>query len=288
MPAERPGGGKRPGIGERPGAGERPGTGEGRPAENRPDRVENRQDRRDNLAENRPDRIENREGWRDNRNQRRDEVQNQIGDRHPNRRNWFNDDYWRRHRHAHWHFRPGVNWWRPATAAALTGWLASSSSQPAYYNYGENVYYQDDSVYYGNDPVATAEEYTQQAEQIATSVPEADPDSVEWLPLGVFALTQDGQSSGADPTMFLQLAVSKEGIIAGTLQNTATDSVQSIEGMVDKKTQRTAWTVVDKTRPVMETGIQNLTEETAPALVHFADGQTQQWLMVRLDEPDGA
>lgn len=35
----------------------------------------------------------------------------------------------------------------------------------------------------------------------------------------------------------------------------------------------------------METGINNLTQDTAPALVHFAGGQTQQWLMVRLEEP---
>jgi hypothetical protein len=35
----------------------------------------------------------------------------------------------------------------------------------------------------------------------------------------------------------------------------------------------------------METGIYNLTKDDAPALLHFSDGQTQQWLMVRLDEP---
>ena len=58
--------------------------------------------------------------------------------------------------------------------------------------------------------------------------------------------------------------------------------------MVDKKSQRTAWTVFDQTRPIMETGINNLTENSAPALVHFADGQTQQWLLVRLKEPEGA
>ena len=58
--------------------------------------------------------------------------------------------------------------------------------------------------------------------------------------------------------------------------------------MADKATQRAAWTVVGKTRPIMETGIANLTEDTAPALVHFADGQTQQWLMVRLEEPPEA
>ncbi len=36
-----------------------------------------------------------------------------------------------------------------------------------------------------------------------------------------------------------------------------------------------------------EAGIHNLTEDEAPALLHFADGQTQQWPMVRLEEPEG-
>ena len=49
--------------------------------------------------------------------------------------------------------------------------------------------------------------------------------------------------------MYLQLAVSKQGVINGTLQNTATDSVQPIEGMVDKDTQRAAWTVPARRRP---------------------------------------
>jgi hypothetical protein len=58
-----------------------------------------------------------------------------------------------------------------------------------------------------------------------------------------------------------------------------------MEGMVDEKTQRAAWTVVDKKYPIMETGLYNLTEDEAPALIHFADGQTQQWLLVRLQDP---
>jgi hypothetical protein len=77
----------------------------------------------------------------------------------------------------------------------------------------------------------------------------------------------------------------QEGIISGTLHNSATKSTQTIEGMADKETQRAAWTVVGKTRPIMETGIVNLTEDSAPALVHFADDSTQQWLLARLEEP---
>jgi hypothetical protein len=154
-----------------------------------------------------------------------------------------------------------------------------------YYNYGENVYYEDGSVYYGDEVVATEEEYVQQAEAIATSVPETKPAEMDWMSLGVFAVTTDGQPTGVDPTMFLQLAVSKQGILSGTFQNTATDKVQAVEGMVDKQTQRAAWTAVGQSRPLMETGIVNLTEDTTPVLVHFADGSTQQWLLMRLEKP---
>ncbi|MFV2070887.1 MAG: hypothetical protein ACC645_28305 [Pirellulales bacterium] len=142
-------------------------------------------------------------------------------------------------------------------------------------------------VYYDGEAVATADEYAAQAEAIATNIPDVGADDAEWLPLGVFAVTQDGASAEVDPTLFLQLAVSKEGILAGTVQNTATDKVESIEGMVDKESGRSAWTVVGKTTPIMEAGISNLTKDEVPALLHFADGQTQQWLLVRLEEPKG-
>ena len=101
----------------------------------------------------------------------------------------------------------------------------------------------------------------------------------------MFAITQDGQPSGVEPTLFMQLAISKEGVISGTFKNTATDQVQTLEGMADKKSQRVAWVIAGQKWPVMETGISNLTQDSSPALIHFADGQTQQWLMVRLPEP---
>jgi hypothetical protein len=167
----------------------------------------------------------------------------------------------------------------------LSGWGDYGWSEPVYYNYGENVYYEDGSVCYGEEPVATYEEYAQQAEAIAMSVPETEPAAEDWMSLGVFAMTSDGQPTGVEPTMYLQLAVSKQGVINGTFQNTATNSVQAIEGMVDKETQRAAWTAVGKARPLIETGIGNLTQDTTPALVHFADGTTQQWLLVRVDQP---
>jgi len=246
-------------------------------AGSRTDRVDARTDVRSDRMANRPDRIENREQWQDNRFERRDEVRDQVRDDYPRLDFWSDYPGWAAMRIT----RP----YRWATWGAVTGWVGYGWSEPVSYNYGDTVYYQGDTVYQGDQVIATAEEYTQQAETIAASAPEVAPAEADWMPLGVFALSQDGQPTGPAPSLFMQLAISKEGIIRGTLNNTATGKTQDIEGMADKASQRCAWTVAGQSRPIMETGISNLTQDTAPSLLHFADGQTQQWLMVRLEEP---
>jgi len=104
------------------------------------------------------------------------------------------------------------------------------------------------------------------------------------MPLGVFAVTEEGVS---ETNRLLQLTVSKEGIIAGTLYDEMTGSSRPVEGQVDRKTQRAAWTFADdkKSDVVMETGIYNLTEDEATMLVHFGPTETQTWVLVRLDQP---
>jgi hypothetical protein len=74
---------------------------------------------------------------------------------------------------------------------------------------------------------------------------------------------------------------------AAITRRSRTTLTRKLNGMVDKKTQRSAWVVQGKESPIMETGISNLTKDEAPALLHFADGQTQQWLLVRMEEPEG-
>ncbi|MEN1680547.1 MAG: hypothetical protein AAGJ46_13235 [Planctomycetota bacterium] len=186
-----------------------------------------------------------------------------------------------------WGWRSNQNWWAWASAGAVTGWLVSGygNSQPVYYDYGTNLYYEGDQVYYEGDVIASAAEYTSQAQEIAAAVPDVEPDAVEWMPLGVFALTEKG-GAAEDSYLFLQLAISKEGIIAGTFRNSLTDKSTEVEGTIDQESQRAAWGPVGEDWPIMETGIYNLTENEAGALVHFASGETQQWGMSRLDEPN--
>lgn len=263
--SQLPAAGNRPAIGNNTPGGVRPGTDVGRPGT--PGQ---------NLSQNRPGRIENRGERQNNRNERRDEILKQCDEHH------FGD---------FWEEYPGWSVWaitRPfawATWGSVGSWCGYSGD-PTGYAYGETVYYgEDGQVYYGEQPVATAEEYVQQAADIAATDPASAPQKGDWLPLGVFAITQDGQASGAEPSLFLQLVISKQGVINGTFKNTLTGKTQPLEGMADKKSQRVAWVVTGQQAPIMETGLSNLTKDTAPALIHFADGQTQQWLMVRLPEP---
>lgn len=223
------------------------------------------------------------------RQSRYNEVNRQLADQRENFRDLFTHDFWRTNPHPHWIFRgPWDRWWQAPAWAALAAWGDWTWAEPVAYNYGEDIYYDGNTVYQDGEPAGSAEDYAQQAETLATDVPQADPNHVEWMPLGVFALSLDGEASGPEPTILLQLAVSKEGIIAGTYLNTSNDEKQSLEGAVDIKTQRAAWTVVDEKWPVFETGIYNLTENTVPVLIHFADGQTQQRLLVRVNQPGPA
>ena len=231
------------------------------------------------MADNRPSRVENRQELQGNRQDRRNEVRDQVKENNPRLDFWSDHPNW-----ASWRINAPYRW---ATWGALTGWCGYGSGYTeSAYAYGDNIYYSEDQVYYGDKPVATAEDYANQAAAIAASAPQdLDPKSSDWLPLGVFAVTEDRESTGPAPTLFLQLAVNKAGVIAGTFKNEATGEEQMVEGMIDKQSQRVAWGTQGKSWPIAETGLSNLTQDTFPALLHFADGETQQWLLVRLPDP---
>ena len=92
---------------------------------------------------------------------------------------------------------------------------------------------------------------------------------------------------GKDSDLLLQLAVTKDGVIGGTLHNQATGETFPVEGMVDKKTQRAAWHYEDanKADVLIETSIYNLTKPDCTALVHFGPTDMQVWQLVRLEAP---
>ncbi len=197
--------------------------------------------------------------------------------------NYFNQGWYVSH--------PGA--WRAAawTAAAYWRWAPYSTvstfcgypEEPVVYDYGTSVVYVEDRVIQSGELVGTAEEYANQATAIAAVGQAAKPpEQEEWQSLGVFALVQ-GEEKEANN--IFQLAINKEGVIRGNYYNGLTDTTLPVVGSVDKKSQRAAWMVGDKKEPVYETGLGNLAQAETSLLVHFGKDRTQQWTLVRLEEP---
>jgi hypothetical protein len=104
------------------------------------------------------------------------------------------------------------------------------------------------------------------------------------MPLGTFAISTNQKD--VDPNRYLQLAVNKEGVISGTLFNKQTDEAQTVQGQVDKETQRVAIRIGDSDQIVLETGLYNLTQDEVPVLVHIGTDRVENYLLVRLPAPE--
>ena len=251
-PANRPDGDRpgRPG-GDRPGmpGGDRP----GRPGGDRPGRP----------GGDRPGIPGNRPGQGDRWTGRGDQVRRNY--HHNNLNNHFHDNYW---------------WGRAGWATAI-GWAGWNWGTPYYYGYSDDGSwgYSDGGSYYDSDSAAS---YSEQQDTISATSDAASVADDEWLPLGVFALTTQ-EGSVAEPNGYMQLSLSKGGTLTGYYYNSTTDLSYELEGIVDKETQMAAWQMADsENSPIIETGIFNLTEQETPARVHFADGRTQDVLLVAL------
>jgi hypothetical protein len=186
----------------------------------------------------------------------------------------------------------GGDWaWGYTGWPALAGWWGmSAASAPIEYDYGNSITYQNDNVYYGSQQIEPAATYYDQAQTLAQSVPVPNSSTnvltqsqaKDWKPLGVFSLTQGSETNTT--TMF-QLAVNKKGAIRGNYYNTLTQEVKPVKGSVDKKIMRAAWTVGGNKNVVYDTGMANLLQPQSTVLVHLGKSLTQQWTLVRLDQP---
>jgi hypothetical protein len=174
--------------------------------------------------------------------------------------------------------------WRPVTWAALAS-FGGYASEPAYYDYGTSTVYEGDTVYVNGDSTATPAEYATQATAIAAVGPQSNPpQSDEPLTLGVFGMVQGNETTA---NQIVQLKVNKQGVISGEYYNATTDTTEAISGSVDKQTQRAAWIVGDRKNVVYEAGIANLTKPETTMLIHYGTDRTQQWTLVRIENPSG-
>lgn len=201
---------------------------------------------------------------------------------------FFGWHHWRHWNHA-WVF-----WWSRPTFVDVTHWFTWRApvavwAEPIFYDFGPggNVVFEGDRVVVNGEDVGSVEESAQSAAELATVPPpedEAEADAAEWLPLGTFAVSTSELEG--EPTRFIQLAVSREGIVTGTYFNSQTEIAQTVLGQVDPETQRVAMRLGEDEGLVAETGLYNLTLDEAPVLVHFAEGESEFFLLVRMDPPE--
>jgi hypothetical protein len=198
------------------------------------------------------------------------------------------------HHWHHWNRHPWSFWWHRTRFPVLTNWFVWRGpgvvwSQPIFYDFGPggNVNFIDNRVFISGADVGSVEEFAQSAAELATVPPpydEEELDETEWMPLGTFAVSTSEDEG--EPTRYVQLAVSQQGIISGTYFNSQTEVSQTVLGQVDHDTQRVAMRLGEDDNLVIETGIYNLTLDEAPVLVHFGAERSEFFLLVRMDEPE--
>jgi hypothetical protein len=220
--------------------------------------------------------------WQDRANEVRVNVENNF-----NNFNNFDDNWWG---HCNWCNQPILVgdpwwWWRPVAWGALNAFLGAGWGEPIPYDYGSNVVYGPSQVYVNSDPVGTPAQYNQQVVQQANPPPiaEAPVNEADWRSLGVWALAPEEQG---EAVMFFQLSVNRDGLINGAYANVLSGENAQVTGRVDMTTQRVAWHIGDQKDKVFEAGMSNLTQDQAPCLVHSGNGQTQNWLLVRMEGPN--
>jgi hypothetical protein len=194
----------------------------------------------------------------------------------------FSPAWYANHPNA-WRFaHPHADAWAVASLGAATAWLGlTAASDASGVSDGETVTTadtSDDSDDSADDEAESTSDLTA-ATQLAASGAAVATSNAEFLPLGVFALAPKSQK---EATAMVQLAVSKDGLIRGSYYDLLSDEGHAVQGAVDKKTQKVAFTVA-KSKTVFETQLTDLTDPNGEVSLHFADGQASDWTLSRYD-----
>ncbi|MCE5316608.1 MAG: hypothetical protein LLG04_04515, partial [Parachlamydia sp.] len=197
-------------------------------------------------------------------------VNTRIKKYRPNYGNTFNDNFFERHHHYPGYYHRGVDWWRPYPWVVINNFLGFGWAYPVYFDVaGYPVQIAPDVGYVPEAGYPEAEYAPAEA-------------AGDWLSLGVFVAARSEDDAAYSP-MFVQLAINKEGDLAGTYYNAARDQIYPLDGLVDRESQQAVWKMSDDPdSPIMTTGLFNLTQDVAPIQVHFSDGSDQSWVLVRL------
>ena len=234
-------------------------------------------------------------------------IRNHFKTNYENKKFWT-PDWFERHPgcwHPHGPPPPPTFWWHRPDWGKTWAWFAAgffagavvdAVIEPVPYNYGNNIVYEGETVYINGVSYVDADEYYQQAQDLAETGAESirqepiqagDEESQgEWLPMGTFAIAADNRQT--DSKRIIQIATNKQGQIRGNIVDVETDKATELYGSVDAKTQRVAFKIEGHEETVAECGLWNLTQETVPLLIHVDKNKTEERTLIRLHEGEKA
>ena len=152
------------------------------------------------------------------------------------------------------------------------------SAQPFEYIYDRNILFHGDVIYVNRQPIASYKDFIASARLMADSAEIRD--SQEWLPLGSF-LVSNNDTTSLNPQA-IQLAMDRDGNIAGIYAHWYSNTVHSVQGKVGPEGQRVVFTIGDKYYITMDTGLANFLENEIRLWVHLPNEHSQTWLLARL------
>jgi hypothetical protein len=158
--------------------------------------------------------------------------------------------------------------WTAPTWPELTRHLNSDATP---LDYGRRLLFSNGKTLLDAHVTATLEDHVVQARttiETANDLPQVAAGN--WLPLGIFSLAPLGAQ---EPDRIFQLAVNSHGVLRGNSYEPGTNELKEIRGAVNLSTQQVVWTTGSRETSIVETGLSNLSSNTAPTWL-LPDTQT--------------
>lgn len=186
----------------------------------------------------------------------------------------FTAPWYAEHPNAWQATHPHADAWAAASAAGVAAWLGWAD----YADTGSGVTYYDNSVVYEQPPADESEDYANESTtETDTTDADTSADDSQWLQLGVYAVTS---ISGEPTSRHLQLAVNRQGELAGVYYDTITGQSQNIVGAIDQSTQIAQWQLESNSGVTFRAALDDLTQPDGTIQV-VQGTNTQEWRIAR-------
>ncbi len=187
----------------------------------------------------------------------------------------FTPAWYARHPEAWRPRQPDADWWKAADSGGIAAWLRKPVEVASGGASGAGV------VPAGGDLPGLEGTQSVLVLPAGHDAPPAGPEAADdWLPLGVFAVVADPTSQAHS---YQQLAVDRSGVIKGNFYDAVSDTVQPIEGAIDREALKASWTVGPRGSR-FEAPVEAFTAPPRTVTVS-AGGTTRAWQLLPIRPP---